>query len=364
VVGWSPKKFALLASSAGLSIALAMGSWSVAKACGMFRGIRVAPEQMPTLSREKVLIIHDAAKGEEHFIREVAFERAGERLGFVVPTPTRPTVAAVDKTPFTNLRKAFPFFAPFAVDGIGRGGGYGRGSGAGFGGGGVTVLEQTKVGSFETYVLAATDEADLAKWLADNGLVASTGAEAWLKHYVQMGFYYVAMRYDPPKRGRKAKDAKAPPVTAETIRISFATPMPYYPYLEPVEPKLKGESPRLLEVWYAGVEAVVPVSLHGAGAQQAWVRPLKPGEEYADGRDKVEGAIAADLHGLLPAGPLVVQTFQDQKRSREGLGDVLFVPKEPQRLDAAQVAKLQPLLGILDPALAPKPAEVAKDVAP
>ena len=33
------------------------------------------PEQRPSLGREKVLLIHDAKKGEQHFIREVAQEQ-------------------------------------------------------------------------------------------------------------------------------------------------------------------------------------------------------------------------------------------------------------------------------------------------
>ncbi len=326
----------------------------------MFRSRLVAPEKMPSLAREKVLLIHDAERGQEHFIREVAFERAGDPLGFVVPTPTRPTVAAVGGTPFTKLRDIFPFALQIGLVGSGSGPGYGRGSGGGLGKGGVTVLEETKVGSFKTYVLAATDEADLAKWLADNGLVATEGAQTWLKHYVQMGFYYVAMRYDPPRRRNEKKLAKKHPVKAETIRVSFATPVPYYPYLEPIEPKRDDESPRLLEVWYAGREPVVPVALHSAAGKSQWVRPLKPGDAYPeDARKQLELALHEDMHALLPAGDLVVQTFQDQKRSRAGIGDVVFVPEKAGALGPKAIAALEPMLGVLDPALVPANKEVA-----
>jgi hypothetical protein len=71
-----------------------------------------------------------------------------------------------------------------------------------------------------------------------------------------MGFYYVAMRYDPPADARARRNA---PIAAETVRISFDTPIAYYPYFEP-EPEHDPKSARLLEVWYVGSDPVVPVA--------------------------------------------------------------------------------------------------------
>ena len=78
------------------------------------------------------------------------------------------------------------------------------------GGGGVTILDIQKVGSFTAFVLAADDAGALAKWLKDNGLVSSPETDPWLAHYVKAKFYYVAMRYDPPKEGAKDAAKKAP----------------------------------------------------------------------------------------------------------------------------------------------------------
>jgi len=65
------------------------------------------------------------------------------------------------------------------------------------------------------------------------------------------------------------------------------------------------------------------------------------------------GALGSELQPLVPAGPLRVQTFQDQKLSREGYGDVLFAPETKGTIDPARGDKMRPLLGILDPALVP-----------
>ena len=327
----------------GLAIVLAA---PVARACGMFLRVReVSPEQRPSLAREKVLIIHDAARGQQHFIREVAFRRADQSFGFVVPTPTRPEVATVEKNPFTKLRERFPFATVNSDARTGRGfGGTGGGSGGSVG---VEVLAVEKVGSFTAFTLAATDADALASWLKDNQLASTPATERWLAHYVRMGFYYVAMRYDPPERARASA-----PVAAETVRISFASPLAYYPYFEP-EPDAPTKGPRLLELWYVGTEPVVPVArFASAGSESSqWVRPLAPGKDRTDARGAIEAALYDELEQLLPEGELVVQTFQDQKIGRSGYHDILFGSAAARPLTPEQQTALAPLLGVLDPGL-------------
>ena len=349
------RRWSLLAF-AGLALTLSEAGPSTADACGSFRSRRVDPEQTPSLAREKVLLVHDSVTRRQHFIREIAFVRAREPFGFVVPTPTRPEVAEVAKTPFTKLRANFPF-APVARD---RSTGA-RSGGSKSAGGGVEVLSVEKVGSFTAFVLAADDAEALGKWLADNELVSDEANDAWLAHYVELGFYYVAMRYDPPKLDASNEwDLPSEEVEAETVRISFATPLPYYPYLEPTRPQTdRVAGPRLLELWYVGAAPVVPIATRERDGLSAWVQPLKRGLAHADARSSLARSLEPELAELLPEGPLVVQTFQDQKRVRDGFGDVLFafrggVPRTPE-LDA----ELEPLLGLLDPALiaAPPSAE-------
>jgi hypothetical protein len=327
------------------TLALA-GPTPTASACGMFGPILIAPERRPSLAREKVLIVHDAARGRQHFIREVAFRRADHRFGFVVPTPTLPEVATVAINPFTRLRERFPF----AALGSGVGSGYGS-AGAGFGGRGggeVEVIAVEKVGSFTAFTLAATDAAALAKWLEDNELESTPETEVWLAHYVRMGFYYVAMRYDPPPDAAGRKNRA---IAAETVRISFDTPVAYYPYFEP-EPTHKSREPRLLEVWYVGAAPVVPVARQTASDGKAqWVRPLKPGRQDRDARKLLASVLRDELEALLPDGELVVQTFQDQKRRRTGFADILFASAKPVTLSPEQQKAVEPLLGVLDPGL-------------
>jgi hypothetical protein len=336
--------------AAVLTLAIPLGAALAPRdveACG---GFFARSGARPSLAYEQVLILHDPRTGTEHFVREVAFRAGSQPFGFVVPTPSRPEVAKVEKSPFGALRDAFPFRVQLGS--LGFGSGHGRLGGAA----GVTVLDVAKVGSFTAFVLSADDEKGLAAWLRDNGLVSTKEADAWLAHYVRMRFYYVAMRYDPPPPD--AADAGAPSIKAETIRISFASPLPYYPYLEPAHPDLGGDAgatpARLLELWMVTPARVTPIAAKTTDGKTTWLRPMQEGA-HADpdgARAKLEAKLPPELAGLLPPGPLVAQTFQDQKYSREGFGDVLFAPEDRAPPDAARDEKLRPLLGILDPALA------------
>jgi len=257
-----------------------------AEACGGFFAKRGTAR--PSLALERVLITHDRATGQQHFIRQVSFRAGSERFGFVVPTPSRPKVAAVEKPPFDQLDASYPFHRPPRA--FGRGGGrLGSGSAPGKG---VQVLEVSKVGSFTAFVLTATDDKALAKWLKDNELVATPRANAWLSHYVASQFFFVAMRYDPPATAPQEADAK---VTAETIRISFQTPLPFYPYLEPENAEPNPAAERAIELWLLTRHAAIPVSLLRQDEGARWVRPFRGGSAYQVTKAQLERMLGTKL---------------------------------------------------------------------
>ena len=75
--------------AAGLCASAATSS--DARACAELFTREVAEsERRPSLAYEQTLIVYDAAKRREHFVREVVFSESREPFGFVVPTPARP----------------------------------------------------------------------------------------------------------------------------------------------------------------------------------------------------------------------------------------------------------------------------------
>lgn len=338
-----------------LTLALATGvpccAPSLASACGGFfaRHTSHAVAAAPSLRHEQVLLIFDPSKEREHFVREVAFRNGSEPFGFVVPTPSRPEVAAVAKSPFVALHATAPtddFGADASAGDDNKEGGGGARRASASAPTAVNVLEVSKVGSFTAFVIEASDATAFARWLEKNGFASTPSSDEWLRHYVRVRFFFVALRYDPPETAGKGSAS----TISETLRISFATPVPFYPYLEP---RGSARSPeRLLDLWLVSTLPWTPVAARSSSDGVAWVRPLRPTRGYAP-RSSLEGALGADLSALLPVGELSVQTFQDQKASREGLGDVLFAPLHPGALGPPQLERLRPLLGLLDAELLP-----------
>src|SRR2546425_9780492 len=92
--------------------------------------------------------------------------------------------------------------------------------------------------------------------------------------------------------------------------------------------------------------------------------PYKPETPYTATRDEIS-TIFKELAAIIPAGEkLTVQTFRDWKTSREGWGDILFVPQKAAPLDDAAKTDRRRLLGLLDPDLVPPPKPKPPPVAP
>lgn len=181
------------------------------------------------------------------------------------------------------------------------------------------------------------------------------GIEAWLSHYVRLGFYYVAFRFEPAALSPEKKTTPSTelPLRSETVRISFKTPVAYYPYLEPQLPDPSLQGGRLLDLWVVSPATLVPVGLQEEGVKRSWVRPMRSGRGFAKANEKLSDTLGSEIESLLPQGELVLQTFQDQKTSRRGFGDVLFVPFGREAVRPSP-ERLKPLVGLLDPELVPK----------
>ncbi|MDB4937649.1 MAG: hypothetical protein JWP87_4621 [Labilithrix sp.] len=362
---------ALLALLASL-FAAALVPTSDASACGAF----AAPPSegklaasLPFLTVEQVLVMWDEETGIEDFIRETRFDQAGKSFGFVVPTPSKPEVSAA-KPPFDKLRARYGFEDPRALK-IGSGGGAVQGGGKGDAIPAVVVLSDQRIGSFRAFTLSASDPGAFDTWLRENGFAMTEGAKSWTRSYVDLGFFFVALRYDAPaaSAGRGA-DAGAKAMTSETVRIRFKTPNPYYPYMEPVHEEASPEpARRMLTGWLVTRQRMRPIAFHAeTGGKPSWERPWREGARYEVSSSVLGESLDADLRQLLPSSDnLVVQTFRDLKVTRERYGDVFLVSEQPESAatSAAVLGERRRLLGAVDPTLLPgaDDAGVAEDAA-
>jgi hypothetical protein len=332
-------RLAMLAAAS----ALALSAAQPALPCGAFIARNV--KTVPSLAVEQTLIVFDADRELEHFVRQVAIREPSPGFGFVVPVPEMPEVAKVNESPFEKLARNFPVRSGL---GLSLGSAGGRGGGAPGAAAGVAVLSRERIGSFTAFVLAATDASALQKWLTDNQLLVSPEAASWFQHYVKLRFYYVALRYEQPAQPEAAGKTRA-----ETLRISFRTPLPFYPYREPEHASAPSGEPRDLAVWLVSNRRYVPVSFRRADQGSGWQRPWLEHSSAEVERQRVAELLETSLAALLPRSPqgqVTLQVFEDQKTQRPGFGDVVLVPAAATPSVAFDWSKAPKLMASLDPA--------------
>src|SRR4051794_39286311 len=64
------------------------------------------PHNVPVaIASESAIIVWDEKSHTQHFIRRASFATQAKDFGFLVPTPTRPTLAEADDAAFEELAK-------------------------------------------------------------------------------------------------------------------------------------------------------------------------------------------------------------------------------------------------------------------
>jgi len=253
---------------------------------------------------EEAMIVWDAARRTEHLVRRAGFRSVRSDFGFLVPTPSRPELLEVASGFFDTL---FNFYAasPREIVQASSGGGDGR-RGAAAARPEVRVLEQRHLAGMEATVLLANDAGALSGWLRRHRYPSSRALSTWLEPYVAQGWTVTAFRVDPSGGSSTFQTA--------SVRLSFATERPFFPYSEPaagparpfrvsvIAPtKMRAELARVgdtnVEPWG------VPVGYAGAPA----------------GLSRLESTVPL---GSIPHGSWLT-TF-DEPRSRRGDRDLFF----------------------------------------
>ncbi|MCE9612279.1 MAG: DUF2330 domain-containing protein [Chthoniobacter sp.] len=206
----------------------------------------VAPDSRSVVNADQtVIMVWDAEKKTQHFIRQASFKSDAADVGFLVPTPSRPQLEESGDAAFATLRK---ITAPPLPQIESFGGPKGRPVPAAPPT--VQVIEQKRVAGFDATVLAAANGKDLANWLRDHGYSYSPQVAEWAQPYLADGWMMVALKVAKPQDGRAQ-----PNLAAAALRLSFKTERPLFPYREPesaVAAKRLGTADRLLRIYFIG----------------------------------------------------------------------------------------------------------------
>lgn len=262
------------------------------------------------VSEESAVIIWDPATKTQHFIRRATFRGKAQDFGFLVPTPTAPTLAAVDESVFDHLRRKTSrpvvhetrkrydwtplVLYPFVLT-------RNKSDGVTAGRAPVEVLSTQKVGGYEAAILDATDAAALNQWLTDNGYATTPDLTEWLEAYIAQRWIISAFKID------KAQSIEA---RTATVRMSFVTERPYFPYREPASQRGELSASRMLSIWFVGPERVKG----NVGADGRWPADL----EWSDAIRDLEVA------GVNVAPNARLTYFQDTSSPRPGTDDLFF----------------------------------------
>jgi hypothetical protein len=191
---------------------------------------------------QTVIMIWDADKKVQHFIRQANFKTDAQDFGFIVPSPNQPELASANNQAFqfclqltapkiihsTSTQTARTRSSFGCADAISP-------SKAKSAEPTVRVLETKQVAGYDATVLEADSTAVLAEWMKTHDFNFSPAMEVWAKPYVEQKWKFTALKLSQPTttNADSSPAQKNPNVTAEALRISFATETPLFPYREP-----------------------------------------------------------------------------------------------------------------------------------
>lgn len=284
--------------------------------------------QFVTINEEAAVIVWDAQRRTEHFIRTASFSGA-EDFGFLVPTPTKPELAEArdalrtvstlikpkvlteerfDGFNFTPVLFAFLLShrsAELDTTAVGKSA--------------VRVLEERQVAGYDAVILEADSATALNQWLAKHGYESRPALAEWLEPYVQARWKITAFKIA----------ANGDRFSTSPVRMSFTTDRPFFPYREPAD--LRGEKasssiPRSLKVFLLS-----DARMQGTLGTQAW-----PGEVRWANRVEVafREPIAEDcgLNRQQLPNNLWLTAFEDNASPRPSIDEVFFSTASVQNI--------------------------------
>ncbi len=318
--------------AAGLALAIARPSDACCPA---------PPSGKPVVNADQtVILVWDAASKTEHFIRRASFKSDADDFGFLVPTPQKPDLDESGDAAFPLLAK---ITAPEVITKPRPS------SGGGCSGCGlmrsksetatasapaksVEVLEEKTVAGFHASVLEAASASALVGWLKDHGYAYSPEVEAWAKPYVDGGWKITALRV--AKDGASKSEQR---VAAASLRLSFKTDRPLFPYREPDPTQAApavGAVGRLLRIYFVGdarYDGETAKELPWTGTV-AWSGKVAPAD-----RDKALGLLGLPP-GSTPAEWWLTE-FEDPWPYRKNPADLYFA-----RSGSQQTVKRPPII--------------------
>lgn len=259
------------------------------------------------IASEEALVVWDAERRLEHFVRAATFQGGPATFGFLVPVPAFPEIAEADERIFERIEKfleaqrseevrwRFEGFTSFTLR---------TKSAEGYAPAGVTVLSTTRVAGMDAVVLEAESTKALADWLSSREFDFRPELANWLAPYVDARYKIVAFKY--------ARDATESRVGTRAVRLSFRTERPFFPYREPRD--AARSIPAVFRLHVLSAASIVPVLGEARAPWGATVR--------------YSGPFTAEPPPFARIGSPWITMFEEVAQTRNVAGD-LFLDAAP-----------------------------------
>lgn len=296
----------------------------------------VSPEELVNVTDESAVIVWDAVRKREHFVRGATFDSSARDIGFLVPTPSVPELKAADRSAFTVLQKVLlpkvenrtrnHFELGLLLAGRRIRNTFNAAGNAMSEEGHVGILQTQSVAGYDATTLKAKDTSALNHWLKKNGYVAKTDLRDWLAPYVSKGWVITAFKI------RKANQNSSH-FNSQLVRMSFDTDKPFYPYREPASQRtgIAQRTPRSLRVFFIGDQRVAGVL--GTQQKRVWPGVARWSDDLANHLDESQRATLAKNLAMKPEqfpAKLRMTSFEDFSSPRPGVEDVYFEASSEQ----------------------------------
>jgi hypothetical protein len=306
-------KIRLLMHSAGIICLTLATAPARSLACCAVAGIR----NQVVNADQTVIMVWDKKQQTQHFIRKADFKTDANDIGFLVPSPSRPRLEESGDGAFAQL-------ARITAPKVRGGGGFPLGCSASAPpptlAAGVTVIEEKRVAGFDATVLTARSGEDLVNWLRDNGYAYSPAVSEWAKPYLGGNWHFTALKI--------AKGKGSPyEVKAGSLRISFKTERPLFPYREPdseASSSSLSAKNRLLRIYFIA-EAQYEGKIDGS---KAWTAKTRWSGDITRHRE----SLLENLNLPETTGPSKwwLTEIEDRWPYEKAAGDVYFSPVAKQ----------------------------------
>lgn len=175
---------------------------------------------------QKAVVFYEAATDTETLVVSIDYQGTAQDFGWLIPTPSQPTVERGSQNLFANLEAITdPYSASYKSSEESALTGENDATSPST----VTVVSEQQVAYYDVTVLTATNTEDLLNWFNANGYKYPEAYSYILQDYITNGWYFTAMKINPTLVNSSGVSTDILSGQAVPVQLTFTTGNAVYP---------------------------------------------------------------------------------------------------------------------------------------